>query len=145
MTNRLGKRQSNDPRRRIAQQNSLSLEEQDILLRNSRYVGSAKHKRFPSNYRFHPQTNPRPNGSLCDDLRSISLEEAQRLFISGVRKCIVSICRDEIGLPKFVWAVDEKGEVYEAKTGNDGYHGYRLDEATEKNMRDVVLYEWKQR
>ncbi len=58
---------------------------------------------------------------------------------------MVSICRDEIGLPKFVWAVDEKGEVYEAKTGNDGYHGYRLDEATEKNMRDVVLYEWKQR
>ncbi len=47
------------------------------------------------------------------------------------------------GTPKYVWAVDAEGEAYEAKIGNNGYHGYRLEE--EDDFRGFVLKEWKQR
>jgi hypothetical protein len=48
--------------------------------------------------------------------------------------------------PKYVWCVDEDGEVYEAKT--DGvapgkYHGYRLEE--EDDMRAYIEQVWKTR
>jgi hypothetical protein len=45
--------------------------------------------------------------------------------------------------PKYIWAVDEAGEVYEAKIGNGGYHGYRLEAAD--SMRTVVKREWARR
>ena len=50
------------------------------------------------------------------------------------------------GLPKYVWAVDDCGEAYEAKLGGDGrsYHGYRLDR-DDKAMRQWVIKEWKLR
>lgn len=138
-------RQSNDTKRRIAPPESLTQDQRDFLLKTSRYVGSAIHKRIPSDYGLHPPINPRPSKSLCDDRRSIPHAEARRLLIAGVRKGLVSTHRNEEGLPKYVWAVDAQGEVYEAKTGNEGYHGYRLDEATEDIMREWVLNEWKQR
>ncbi len=49
-------------------------------------------------------------------------------------------------LPKYVWAVDDAGEPYEAKLGEDGrsYHGYRLEE-NEHEMRELVQKEWKAR
>lgn len=139
------KRQSNRPKRRIAPPQSLTKDEQNRLLKQSRYVGSAIHKRIPSDYGFRPPINPRPSKSVCDDRRSIPIQEAQRLLIEGIRKSMVSTHREEDGLPKYVWAVDEQGEAYEAKTGNGGYHGYRLDEATESVMRELVLDEWKRR
>ncbi len=46
-------------------------------------------------------------------------------------------------IPKYVWSVDPDGEVYEAKIGQGGYHGYRLEE--EDDMRSLVLKEWRQR
>jgi hypothetical protein len=141
----MSKRQSNNPKCRIAPAQSLTLEEQDSLLKKARYVGSAIHKRVPSNYGFHPPSNPRATKAVCDDLRVIPFEEAQILFMAGIRKSMVSTYREESGLPKYVWAVDAQGEVYEAKTGNGGYHGYRLDEATEKHMRAQVLDEWVKR
>jgi len=139
------KRQSNNPKRRIAPPQSLTEDEQVSLLKKSRYVGSAIHKRMPSNYGFHPPTSPRPSKSVCDDRRSIPREEAQALFIEGICKSMVSVHREEDGLPKYVWSVDVQGEAYEAKTGNGGYHGYRLDEATESDMRNLVLDEWAKR
>lgn len=45
--------------------------------------------------------------------------------------------------PKYVWAVDAVGDVYEAKTDRLGYHGYRLEE--EDEMRRTVLDEWGRR
>ena len=48
--------------------------------------------------------------------------------------------------PKYIWCVDEDGEVYEAKTDavTPGiYHGYRLEE--DDNMRDYISAVWKQR
>ena len=52
----------------------------------------------------------------------------------------------EGGYPKYVWAVDEKGEAYEAKWGDDGqsYHGYRLGD-DDRMMRDYVIDEWEKR
>ena len=47
-------------------------------------------------------------------------------------------------LPKYIWAVDEDGEVYEAKLDSQGYHGYRLGE-DDRAMRRLVLKEWKSR
>lgn len=140
----MSQRQSNNPKRRIAPPDMLTVEERELLLAKSRYVGSALHKHKPANYGFHPPINPRPHKSLCDDRRSIPLQEAQRLFESGIRKGMVSTYR-EGNLPKYVWCVDEQGEAYEAKLGNEGFHGYRLDEDNERIMREVVLREWKAR
>jgi len=53
----------------------------------------------------------------------------------------------EGGVPKYVWAVDQDGEVYEAKTKPEremSYHGYRLGD-DEIDMRKYVLGEWKRR
>jgi hypothetical protein len=137
-------RQSNNPKRRIAPPRSLSAQDLASLLAATRYVGSAQHKRIPANYGFHPPANPRPHKALCDDLRVVPLEEAQRLFAAGISKSMVSIYR-EGDLPKYVWSVDEWGDAYEAKLGNEGYHGYRLDEDTERAMCALVLREWSTR
>ncbi len=50
-------------------------------------------------------------------------------------------------VPKYVWAVDEHGEPYEAKTkpGQETvYHGYRLRD-DDREMRRTVLKEWRLR
>ncbi len=49
--------------------------------------------------------------------------------------------------PKYVWAVDENGEAYEAKAkpGREiEYHGYRLGE-DDSLMRRYVQDEWNNR
>ena len=138
------KRQSNNPKRRIADAGSFTTEQQNRLLDVAKYVGSAVHKRYPGDYGFHPPINPRPAKSLCDDLRPVLANEAQRLFVAGIRKGVVStFLIDE--LPKYVWSVDDQGEVYEAKWDRDGYHGYRLDKGNEKDLRELVLKEWNKR
>ena len=44
-------------------------------------------------------------------------------------------------MPKYVWALDLAGEVYEAKLGrNSRYHGYRLK--LDDGMREWVVDEW---
>ena len=48
--------------------------------------------------------------------------------------------------PKYIWSVDEAGEVYEAKTDPNmlgHYHGYRLEE--EDAMRELIKANWKKR
>ncbi len=70
------------------------------------------------------------------------LGEARELFRQAILKGMFSDFHDG-DAPKYVWCVDSNGEAYEAKIGNDGYHGYRL--ADEDNMRDLVLREWKRR
>jgi hypothetical protein len=106
------------------------------------YVGSSHHKRRPGDYGFRPPVNPRPSKSLCDGLRPILLGEARAIFRQGVLKGMFSEFWDG-ELPKYVWAVDDQGEAYEAKIGNGGYHGYRLTD--EDDMRDFVLREWMRR
>ena len=47
----------------------------------------------------------------------------------------------ELKFKKYVWSVDSNEEIYEAKIGLGGYHGYRLGE--DDAMRKVVLEAWK--
>ena len=140
------KREGNRPDRRIASANSID----DVILKalanRVTYVGSANHKSKPGNYGFLPPTNPRPSKSLCDDIRTILLEEAKALFYEGIKRGMVS-CFPSADIPKYVWAVDSDNQVYEAKTNprlETGYHGYRLGE-NEKTMREWILREWHKR
>ena len=117
----------------------------EALLARVRYGGSALHKLRPGDYGFVPPANPRPSKSACDDLRAVRLDEASTLFDRAIRRGMVSAFPDG-GVPKYVWAVDEDGEAYEAKTRPEReteYHGYRLPD--DDPQRDHVLKEWKQR
>jgi hypothetical protein len=83
---------------------------------------------------------------VCDDLRTVLLGEAEDLFREGIRRGMVSGFLAG-GVPKYVWAVDETGEVYEAKTKPEretDYHGYRLG-GDDRHMRNYILKEWRQR
>lgn len=139
-------RRGNRPDRRIAPEDFLDDEAKHRLVDRVRYVGSANHKLHPGNYGFIPTHNPRPSKSPCDDLRTLLLEEASLLFRIGIERGMVS--RFPFGsVPKYVWAVDEAGEVYEAKTRPEReteYHGYRLGE-DDHFMRESVLKEWRRR
>lgn len=136
------KRQGNRPDRRIAPDDFLDAAAREALLARVRYGGSANHKLRPGDYGFVPSHNPRPSKSPCDDLRPIPLEEASALLEEGIRRGMVSRF-PQGGVPKYVWAVDEHGEVYEAKTRPEretDYHGYRLGE-DDRHMRAQVLSE----
>ena len=139
------KRQGNNPKRRISPKNLLSEQELNELIRVLRYEGSSLHKRFHADYGLEPPANPRRNKSLCDGKRSVRQREAIRLFRSGLKRGMMSTIQ-EGEPPKYVWAVDEDGEAYEAKLGGDGrsYHGYRLGD-DERMMKQYVISEWKQR
>ena len=137
------KRQGNDVKRRVTPPGGVTSQTKSNLDK-TRYVGSPHHKRRPGDYGFHPPVNPRPRKSLCDDMRTITLREACRLFRSGIQVGMVS-SHLENGLPKYVWAVDHLGEAYEAKLGDDGsvYHGYRI--YRDQRMRRYIIREWRER
>jgi hypothetical protein len=76
----------------------------------------------------------------------VLLQEASELFREGIMRGMVSSIGTN-GVPKYVWAVDANGEVYEAKAKPDletCYHGYRLSE-DDSRMRDYVRKEWSRR
>ena len=113
-------------------------------LRRARYGGSPHHKSKPADYDFIPPTAPLDGKSLCDHDRPIKLKEAIGLFKSGIRRGMVS-GHLKNGLPAFVWSVDEDGQAYEAKPGDDGrtYHGYPLYK--EVSIARYIRQEWKRR
>ena len=140
------KREGNRPDRRIAAETAVDKIARDKLLKKLRYVGSAIHKLHPGNYGFQPPQNPRPSKSPCDGQRPILLEEAEVLFKRGIELGMVSTFIKG-GVPKYVWAVDEADEIYEAKTRPEReieYHGYRIG-SDEPEMRAYVLKEWRRR
>lgn len=112
---------------------------------NGRISRPTRHKRHPADYGFQPPVSPRPNKSLCDGNRIIRRAEAQALFREGIKRGMLSACT-EGELPKYVWAVDEYGHVYEAKRGGDGseYHGYELGD-DDGDMKRLVIKEWNLR
>ena len=138
-------RRGNNPKRRIAPQGEASSADLERIAREARYVGSAHHKRAPAAYGFQPPVNPRPHKSLCDGTRIVRVAEARGLFHEGVRRGMVSSHR-ESGLPKYVWAVDPGGRVFEAKLERGGvtYHGYELG-ANDRHMRREVVARWEER
>lgn len=142
----MSKRQSNRPDRRLAPIETLTEAELKRVIATARYVGINIHKLHPGDYGFVPPVNPRPTKDVCDDLRIVLKKEAAELMRDGVQRGMVS--HFEPGqLPKYIWAIDGDGEVYEAKTkpGQDrDYHGYRLGN-DERDMRRYILAEWKKR
>ncbi len=139
------RREGNRPDRRFAPAGTYSEGELAALAARIVYVGSALHKLRPGDYGFTPSVNPRPSKSVCDDLRAIELMEAHFLLFAGVSVGLVSRF-DPGGSPKYVWAVDGDGEVYEAKTKppDTAYHGYRLGD-DEEGMRRYIRDEWERR
>ena len=139
------KYKGNNPKRRIAKLGYFSERELGELASAVRYQGSAHHKTRPADYSFTPPAAPRPSKSVCDGKRVVFSGEAQHLLQAGVRLGMVSSHR-EGEWPKYVWAVDDFGEVYEAKLGHDRrrYHGYRLGK-DDRAMRDRVQAEWSRR
>jgi hypothetical protein len=135
-------RQGNNPKRRIAPADAIGLAAREELAARVVYVGSGHHKRRPADFGFQPPINPRAWKSVCDGRRVITKEEARHLFRTSIMNGMFSNLSQD-GIPKYVWAVDADGEVYEAKIGNSGYHGYRLEE--EDDFRAFVLNQWKQR
>lgn len=135
-------REGNNPKRRIAAKGSIPKEALEELSRRATYVGSANHKRYPGDYGFNPPSNPRPWKSMCDAHRIVSKEEAQDLLKQGILKGMVSTFYLE-GVPKYIWSVDRNGAVYEAKIGNGGYHGYRLE--GDDDMSDIARVHWESR
>jgi len=139
------KRQGNRPNRRVAPVDSNSAEDLEALVARLRYEGTSLHKLHPGDYGFVPPVNPRPSKSPCDELRPILRAEAAKLFREGLVSGMVSRF-DKGGTPKYVWAVDADGQVYEAKTKppDTSYHGYRIGE-DEPEMHRYILGEWRTR
>lgn len=140
------KREGNRPDRRIWDAAATSPEQRQALLEKISYAGSPNHKLHPGDYGFIPSHNPRPTKSPCDALRPILIMEASQLFREGIRRGMVSHFEPG-GAPKYVWAVDADGEVYEAKAKPEQesvYHGYRIGE-DEQSVRQYILAEWKKR
>ena len=136
------KRQSNRIKRRIVPKDAIDSKVLDQYANQARYIGSPIHKRHPADYGFHPPVSPRLDKSLCDGSRRMHLAEAQALFREGIKRGMISTCT-ESELPKYVWAVDVAGHVYEAKRGGDGseYHGYELGD-DDGDMKRLVIKEW---
>jgi len=128
-------RQGSRPDRRVAPVGSVSRADIQVLADRLRYAGTSIHKLHPGDYGFVPPVNPRPSKSPCDDVRPVLRAEAAALFLQGLRAGMVSRPGPD-GNPKYVWAVDAAGEVYEAKTKppDTSYHGYRIGE-DEPDMR----------
>ena len=138
-------RQGNRPDRRFAPAGSIPAEVVEMLASDLKYKGISIHKLHPGDYGFVPPVNPRPSKSPCDALRPVLHAEAAALFRRGVLAGMVSPL-DVSGVPKYVWAVDADGEVYEAKTKapDTTYHGYRLGD-NEREMRGYIRSEWRRR
>ncbi len=142
----MSKREGNRPDRRFADEAFTSHAAREALCVRLRYVGSGNHKLRPGDYGFHPSHNPRPSKSPCDEIRAVLLAEAAELMRRGIMLGMVSRF-DAAGTPKYIWAVDDENDVYEAKTRPEHeheYHGYRLGD-DERVMRSYVLKEWKRR
>ena len=139
-------RQGNRPDRRWVQAGTYSKVQLEALVCKTSYVGSSIHKLKPGDYGFVPPTNPRPSKSPCDDRRIVLKDEAKGLLAAGIRAGMLSTFAGD-GVPKYVWAVDGDGEVYEAKTNpglETAYHGYRLGD-DEAQLKKLILQEWKLR
>ena len=138
-------REGNRPDRRLDPRETYPAQVLAHLTDRLRYAGSGLHKLRPGDYGFVPSVNPRPTKSVCDELRSILLAEATELFRKGILSEMVSRF-DGDGSPKYVWAVDDDGEVYEAKAKPPDvvYHGYRIGD-DEPDMRRYILGEWRRR
>jgi hypothetical protein len=108
------------------------------------YEGSPHHKRSPGNFGLVPPSAPRPDKTLCDEAGISTRAEAEALFARAVHRGLVSEATTAAGFPKQLWAVDDRGRVFEAMQGgtNPGaYHGYPIRRSDPLHAR--VLDAWE--
>ena len=131
-------REGNRPDRRIAPEGAINPAELEALAKRIYYSGDNQHKLYPGDYGFTPPVNPWPSKSVCDDLRIVLKGEAAALFHAGLERGLTSRF-GKAEIPKYIWAVDNDSEVYEAKISKntpDAYHGYRV--GSDDYMRKLV-------
>ena len=120
------KKAYNPKRRFVTDGNVLMLEEMAVRVR---YGGNPEHKRNPGDFGLTPPAQPRPDKTLCDDIKLFSKAEAERLLKEGIRKGMVSQVHREEGFPQNIWAVTTGGVPVEAQLENPCtgvYHGYPM-------------------
>jgi hypothetical protein len=106
-----------------------------------RYTGNPEHKRNPGDFGLNPPAGPRPNKSLCDEVRIFNRAEALELLQAGFQKGTFS-AQERGGWPQNVWAVTENGEPLEAQLeGQGAYHGYPMPRSDP--FREQVLERWR--
>lgn len=143
-TNKLAQRSGHNPKRKIANIDTMSENVRNDLAQKCKYVGSPVHKRDPGDYDLTPPSAPRPGKTLCDPYK-ICKADAQNLLQSGFERGMLSV-RNSNTWPEIVWAVSDAEVVFEAQLDNQEqgtYHGYPLQ--TDDPFREEVLREWKGR
>ena len=108
---------------------------------NVAYVGSPLHKRNPGNFGLTPPSQPAAGKTLCDAIALFERASAVSLLQAGACRGLVSPTHTNFSLPKYIWSVDEAGNVLEAQGDHQGhYHGYPL--LSDDPFREVVLRHW---
>ena len=85
--------------------------------------------------------NPRPSKSPCDEFVRSFARKRRSLSATGMVSGMVSRF-DKGGTPKYVWAVDADGQVYEAKTKPPETSTTAIGMGKTSEMRRYILGEW---
>jgi hypothetical protein len=113
---------------RTIRKTRLSDDERRALRTTATYEGSPLHKRNPGNFGLIPPAAPRLEKTLCDEAGVCDKAVANRLLASAIERGLGS--EDVIDVfPKYLWALDERGQVFEAIYGGSvrgAYHGYPI-------------------
>ena len=133
-----------NPKRRIRR----DLEPDDLtaLADRVKYGGNPEHKRNPGDFGLTPPLQPRPDKTLCDEVKIFSRREATELLKEGVKKGLISEQCAQNGYPQNIWAVTEEGWPLEAQLENarqGTYHGYPMPQADP--FREEVLTRWNKK
>ena len=103
------------------------------------YVGSEAHKKDSGN--FGVGARPRPDATLCDEVRIDDKAVAESLLKAGIEAGLVSE-QMENGYPKRVWSV--QGDlVFEARLQNEEtgeYHGYPLLKEVDEVRNSILAH-----
>jgi len=130
-------------KRRIKQ--DLKTDYLEELARLVHYGGNPEHKRNPGDFGLSPPSQPRPDKTLCDEVKIFSRAKATELLKAGVRKGLISE-QERNGYPQNIWVVTEDGYPLEAELENSEqgiYHGYPMPK-TDPFRKEVVEC-WNQR
>ena len=103
------------------------------------YTGSEAHKRNAGN--FGVGTRPRPDATLCDEVKIYDKEVAERLLKGGVEAGLVSEQTDN-DYPKQIWSVQDD-LVFEAQLENreqGTYHGYPLLNRVDSRRQSILTH-----
>lgn len=111
------------------------------------YAGSAKHKLEPRAFGLHPAPRAEDD-SLCDahaGFRPEDMPQALPLLRRGVSAGLIGH-NDKLGDPSILWAVDDRGWIYEARITTPTqalYHAYPLLPADAFAKKVIARYrEW---